>query len=266
MAGAHAALCGMIGRLAMLALALAGAAAAARAEDLLDALVRSYPQHLARIDGNDLVWQDGTRMPLDDGRGRKPFAQWLAEPDIEDMLQVPYPAGARGTPPARDSDPGRARNAAFFDKMYGDCRKGEVTRHLVEIVWLPKKAGQKLKVTRVNGVAEKLEAVSRVLDALPASLDAFLAPSAGTYNCRTIAGTSRVSAHGLGIAIDLALRRADYWQWAKPLADGSYAYRNSVPAEIVAAFEAHGFIWGGKWHHYDTMHFEYRPELLPPPR
>jgi hypothetical protein len=27
-------------------------------------------------------------------------------------------------------------------------------------------------------------------------------------------------------------------------------------------FEKHGFIWGGKWYHYDTMHFEYRPELL----
>ena len=29
-----------------------------------------------------------------------------------------------------------------------------------------------------------------------------------------------------------------------------------------ARFETHGFIWGGKWYHYDTMHFEYRPELL----
>jgi hypothetical protein len=32
----------------------------------------------------------------------------------------------------------------------------------------------------------------------------------------------------------------------------------------VEVFERHGFIWGGKWNHYDTMHFEYRPELLPP--
>jgi len=22
------------------------------------------------------------------------------------------------------------------------------------------------------------------------------------------------------------------------------------------------FIWGGRWYHFDTMHFEYRPELL----
>jgi peptidoglycan L-alanyl-D-glutamate endopeptidase CwlK len=30
----------------------------------------------------------------------------------------------------------------------------------------------------------------------------------------------------------------------------------------VTIFENHGFIWGGKWYHFDTMHFEYRPELL----
>jgi len=37
-----------------------------------------------------------------------------------------------------------------------------------------------------------------------------------------------------------------------------------VSLEIVEIFERHGFIWGGKWYHYDTMHFEYRPEMLPP--
>jgi hypothetical protein len=31
--------------------------------------------------------------------------------------------------------------------------------------------------------------------------------------------------------------------------------------QVIAIFEAHGFIWGGKWHHFDSVHFEYRPEL-----
>jgi peptidoglycan LD-endopeptidase CwlK len=44
--------------------------------------------------------------------------------------------------------------------------------------------------------------------------------------------------------------------------DGRIPYRNKVPFEIVSIFEKHGFIWGGKWYHYDTMHFEYRPELF----
>jgi hypothetical protein len=32
--------------------------------------------------------------------------------------------------------------------------------------------------------------------------------------------------------------------------------------QVMKAFEAYGFIWGGKWMFYDTMHFEYRPEIL----
>ena len=55
-----------------------------------------------------------------------------------------------------------------------------------------------------------------------------------------------------------------YWQWVKPGADGLYHWSNKIPDEIVAVFERHGFIWGGRWYHFDTMHFEYRPELLPP--
>ena len=39
-------------------------------------------------------------------------------------------------------------------------------------------------------------------------------------------------------------------------------YVNRIPKEIVKVFEKHGFIWGGRWYHYDTMHFEYRPELI----
>ena len=43
---------------------------------------------------------------------------------------------------------------------------------------------------------------------------------------------------------------------------GPILYRNRMPEEIVTIFEKHGFIWGGKWYHFDTMHFEFRPELL----
>lgn len=224
-------------------------------------LLAAYPDHLQRIEGNTLIWRDGTRMPLDDGKGVKPFKAWLNDPDIEDMLAVPYPAGAPPTPPAKDVDPGRARNATFFDKVYGDCRKAEVDRNLTTIVWLPKKAGQRLSVNKINGVARALQAVSAELDELPARFDVYLFPSAGTYNCRVIAGTNRVSAHGHGIAIDIAVKQTDYWRWSKPGKDGAYAYKNKIPMQIVRVFEQHGFIWGGRWHHYDTMHFEYRPEL-----
>jgi len=41
-----------------------------------------------------------------------------------------------------------------------------------------------------------------------------------------------------------------------------YARRWMVPTPVVEAFERHGFVWGGKWLFFDTMHFEYRPEVL----
>jgi hypothetical protein len=62
-------------------------------------------------------------------------------------------------------------------------------------------------------VADRLAAVSRELDELPARFDGYLFPAAGGYNCRRIAGTGRISAHGYGIAVDIALRHALYWRW-----------------------------------------------------
>lgn len=225
-------------------------------------LLAAYPQLLERIDGGELVWRDGTRMPIDDGKGEKAFAEWLERPDIADMFAIPYPAGAEASPPGKNVDPGRARNAAFFDKVYGDCGKGEVVKNLTNVAWLPKRSKQRLRFNRINGAAGALEAVSRELDELPATFDVFLVPSAGTYNCRVIAGTNRVSAHGHGIAIDIALERSDYWRNAAAGKDDALTYKNEVPMEIVRIFEKHAFIWGGRWYHYDTMHFEYRPELV----
>ncbi|QKQ24798.1 M15 family metallopeptidase [Candidatus Ruthia endofausta] len=37
---------------------------------------------------------------------------------------------------------------------------------------------------------------------------------------------------------------------------------NKIPQIIIDTFEKYSFIWDGKWYHHDTMHFEYRAELL----
>ncbi len=229
---------------------------------LMDTLVAAYPAFLAGHDDRDLIWKDGTRSPFSDGSDGKSVEERLAAPSIKDMFFAAYRAGNAGLSPAPDVDPGRARNEPFFLKMYGDCRKGETLGSLTDVVWLPKKWGKTLKVTTVNGVAEELTKTSAELDALPSAYDQFLLPPAGTYNCRTIAGTNRLSAHAGATAIDIATKHANYWYWQKPDASGHYAWRNQIPLEIVAIFEKHGFIWGGKWYHYDTMHFEYRPELI----
>ena len=201
-------------------------------------------------------------MTINEGRSARDHEALLATADIKDMFFSPYPLGRPSEPPHRNADPGRARNAAFFNKMYGDCKAGTVAGNLVDVVWLAKKWGRTVKASRINGVADRLAKISSELDALPARFDQFLFPSAGTFVCRPIAGTAQISAHGHGIAIDIATKQAHYWRWSGGKAGGEIPYRNSIPFEIVAIFEKYGFIWGGKWYHYDTMHFEYRPELM----
>jgi hypothetical protein len=239
-------------------------AGAARADDpRLDALAAAYPDRIARIDANTIVFRDGTRMDAGAADPAKPFAALLRDATILDQFQLTYPRGAPIVPPSADFDPGRFRNEAFFAKLYGDCREGAVTRRLVPVVWLPKSWGHTILVTRANGVADHLREVSAEIDAMPASVRRTAWPIAGTYNCRAVKDTGRPSMHSYGVAIDLNLKFSNYWQWeAKGAA--SIPYRNAMPRQVVDAFERHGFIWGGRWYHYDTMHFEYRPELLSP--
>ncbi|MGE5267018.1 MAG: M15 family metallopeptidase [Deltaproteobacteria bacterium] len=224
-------------------------------------LQTAYPDMIAGVEGGNIVWRDGGRMKIEDDRGTKSFEDLLSTPDLQDIFAIGYPEGDPSAP-AVNADPGRARPEAFFEHMYGNCRSGEVEKNLVDVRWMPTRTNQTIKVTRVNGVAEKLAAISAELERLPRSYDAFLNPVGGTFACRAIAGSEQRSTHGYGIAIDLAVKPSHYWRWSKPDADGRYAWRNSIPFEIVRIFEKHGFIWGGRWYHFDTMHFEYRPELL----
>jgi hypothetical protein len=242
------------------AVALLFGASATGVAASIDDLVRAYPNALAGFDGSNLIWRDGTRMPVDDGRPNQSMAEQLRSGSILDQLRLPYPAGAPLAPSPHD-DPGRVRNKALFDKMYGDCKAGAVAPALVPVTWLPKTWGHVVSITSVNGVDRKLAAVSRELDNLPAEDRKYLYPVGGTYACRAVADTGRTSMHAWGAAIDINPAFSDYWWWRRGAGDPP-TYVNHVPAEIVAAFERHGFIWGGRWAHFDTMHFEYRPELL----
>ena len=234
-----------------------------KTSDIAARLKAAYPGIVTAVTDNLVTFADGTTLPLDDGKEKPTLQTWLDTPDIADMFAKPYPWGAPLAPPAVDFDPGRARNADFFVKVYGNCHNGEVARDLVTVVWLPRKFNRHIRVTRRNRAAEAFAAVSRELDALPSAFDTYLAQFGGTYVCRPIAGTRHTSAHAYGIAIDIAPKKAAYWRWT---ADGKMRpYSNAMPTEIIAIFEKHGFIWGGRWYHYDTMHFEYRPELSPAP-
>jgi hypothetical protein len=250
--------------IAALAAALVFAASPAFAADSLDTLVAAYPDTIQGRAGNNLILRNGARLDAGTADHAMSFDVVLSHASIRDMFRIAYPAGAPLTAPTPNFDPGRFRNKAFFDAMYGDCRKGEVARNLARMVWLPKHWGRSIEVTRINGVVDRLREVSDEIDALPEPAQRAAWPIAGTFACRGVADAGQPSMHAYGAAIDLNLDFSNYWLWDSGKAARAIAWRNRMPGQIVDIFERHGFIWGGRWYHYDTMHFEYRPELNSP--
>ncbi len=90
-----------------------------------------------------------------------------------------------------------------------------------------------------------------------------------SFYWRNIAGTGSRSLHSYGMAIDIFKensKQATYWLWRQNLKidwiKEPLSVRWNPPKSVVDIFEKYGFVWGGKWKFYDTMHFEYRPEVL----
>ena len=231
----------------------------------------AYPGSFKGATYNALIWPDDSLMEFDDGNIYKDYYKQLKEGDMEDMLKIPYTVGYMESPPVKNFNPGVIRYEPFFFKMYGGSKEAVVAR-LQEVQWVPgepkKPSDPKkpfyLKATGVNDVDGKLQAVTDSLMKLP-HLHKYLVPPGGTFNWRNIALTKSVSMHSFGIAIDICVKYSNYWRWdhpgVQPEQEKDIPMKNSIPQEIAHIFEHFGFIWGGKWYHYDTMHFEYRPEL-----
>lgn len=240
-------------------------------------LVRAYPWAIDHADETRLYFKDGSTMVYDLQLDFKSWEERINGADLATQMSQAYPTGWDYRRLLKQHyDPGRLRHQPFFEKLYGADQKS-VEAHLVLIPWMPKNGGGTLRVTALGGVAEHLKAVSDELDRLPPAYRAYLLPVGGTYTWRPIAGTNRLSMHSFGIAIDINAPHSHYWRdelvkQSGPEGstkegseeDAKLSYRNNIPRQIVEIFEKHGFIWGGKWYHYDTMHFEYRPELLDP--
>jgi len=182
---------------------------------------------------------------------------------LKDGTQLPYHTDSAKTSwDEKIFDPGRLRYQPFFQALYGKDKKA-IEKNLVMIQWPTLKGSVKLPVNKVGEVDKKLYAIGQEIAKLPKK-DRIWAEGATTYCYRVIKDTDRLSMHSFGIAIDLAPNTTQYWKAEAPSETAKIGYKNTMPLSIVRIFEKHGFIWGGRWYHYDTMHFEYRPELLAP--
>lgn len=216
-------------------------------------LIVAYSNFKMVYKDNALYFEDGSKIICDDGR-EKSFKEKLDDCDIEDMFSMKYDRTA--SVPDYLADCGRGRNEELFKKMYGRTEE-EVRKNLVSVNWF----GQKIPFTKVNGAAEKLSKVAADLENLPQFRTYLI--NASSFYWRKVRGANRQSAHSYGIAIDINTTYSDYWLWSNPKCSETdkLKYENRIPKEIVEVFEKQGFIWGGRWYHYDTMHFEYRPEI-----
>ena len=222
--------------------------------DEIKILMNVYPDYIIDFKDNYIYFSNGDSLIFDDQR-EKTFTESLDNSSVKDMFIMEYTN--LDSVPKYLQDAGRSRNEALFKIMYGHSPE-EVSKNLVTIEWF----GQKLPFTKVNHASEQLKKVAAELSDNP-ELRKYL-KSAGTYYWRKVRGANRQSAHSYGIAIDVGIDFSDYWLWKYPNAkeEDKIEYSNRLPHEIVDIFQKHGFIWGGAWYHFDTMHFEYRPEIL----
>ncbi len=233
-------------------------------EEGIDCLLKAYPGFLIEKDGKNLVLADRHHLPYGSG-SQGNFEYRLDHADLHDQMSQCYSPGFPVHQPGFNEDPGRMRHEPFFRRLYGEDKLA-VQRNVVQVTWAP--TGKSLPFTKIASADQALLRIGNAIAARP-ELRHFVSRPLGTLHWRTIQGSKRTSSHSFGIAIDFKLPHGlgHYWRWAGCQPGKSCPYpervlQNRGLQNVVNIFEANGFIWGGKWFHFDTIHFEYRPELL----
>ena len=227
-------------------------------------LRRAYPQisgMVADAQGQWLVLADGRRVLYAAAPGQTlpgqtatagQESEWVVS--VRTSMAEPYPLEPERPETPLGVSPGRRRSYELLEALYGTSPKA-VGSHLMQARLL----GQHLHLSPAAAQAmNRADAVLAPQAAYEPRLKTLLKMDGG-FAWRRIAGENRLSPHAFGIAFDISPGIATYWRWSKLR---PHPLQKSYPASIVAAFENEGFIWGGKWHEYDLMHFEYRPEII----
>jgi hypothetical protein len=259
-------------------------AAASSGEREVKALAAAWPSRIQgaelrdgewmlNIDGEWFAWAHGRLLPEAQRAEWERFAPLPFYPyplTLPPLAPLDNAEAARLRALARERLTGpKPRSEAFLSALLQGTRRAGIESRLVKT----EVAGFTVKVHQV--LEAPLARVSETLSALRTydpDVAAFLAGlrEMNGYNFRNVEGTRSRSLHSYGLAVDLIPRSyggaSAYWLWAMSRTPDwwtiPYQGRWMPPASVVDAFEREGFIWGGKWIFFDTMHFEYRPEVL----
>lgn len=230
-------------------------------QDILT-LMMAYPEYITGVEKSEegrvfIITVSGKKILYDDKQS-KDFNGKMDNADIQDILEDTYPLSMPDKLLDINRDPGRFRNYNLLNEVYGGSER-EVSSNLIGVP-SPYKNYQ---FNKNNGAAESLKKAMEELKQLSlgnAAVSSLLNPVNGTFNYRVISGTGKLSPHAYGIAIDINSNPSDYWKWASREAGEKRML--SYPKELIDVFEKNNFVWGGKWGHFDILHFEYRPEIL----
>lgn len=230
-------------------------------QDLL-CLMLAYPEYilgLQRLSNGDvyIVMKSGQKLLYDDKKVKN-SEQKLTDPDLQDMLEQPYPLTFNDRLMDVDFDPGRVRVYGLLEEVYGGNQK-QIEAQL-ENVRVGNGSFQFNKGIGASAALKEVMAELALMVKQNSKVAAAAFPSSGTYNYRKVSQTNRLSPHAFGIAIDMARDKRDYWQWITR--EEGQKRLEAYPRALVEVFEKHNFIWGGKWGHFDMLHYEYRPEIM----
>jgi len=229
--------------------------------DLL-CLMMAYPGFVSDVErgrnGDVYVVMNSGKKILYDDKEQKTYEQKLSNTDLQDTMELLYPLSDISELMEENYDPGRIRSYALLKEVYGASRQ-QIEKNLKGV----RINGQVCSFNGSNGAAEALGLAVKEIIGLTKSKNTIYSsvfPVNGTYNYRVISGTNQLSPHAFGIAIDFKSDKRDYWKWAST--ELGQQRLNEYPREVVRALEDMNFIWGGKWAHFDILHFEYRPEIV----
>jgi len=161
------------------------------------------------------------------------------------------------------------RSDFFLNDLWQAPNRDETEKNLAQITFLGKPARiHKLIQSQTAVVEEQIRNIGKTDPEVQAWITSIY--TLESYGWRNIAHTQSRSYHSYGLAIDLLPRslgkKQTYWLWTSQNREDwwnvAYDERYHPPESVIKTFEANGFIWGGKWPLFDTMHFEYRPEIL----
>jgi hypothetical protein len=258
---------------------------AERAEQVVRALLAAYPRQIDRVEFRNGDWAlmlRGTWFYYAEGRmlpenllagasqfSPQPFYNYRGgdlppwrDPTAEETARYRAMVNNRSSNPPR-------RSSVFFDSLWQAGSRDEAYRRVKSIRFLGKPVMvHYLILENLALVEDQILTAAKTDSGVQAWINSLHTVEGWIW--RDIADIQSRSFHAYGLAIDLLPRslgsRETYWLWAQRKRTDwwnvSYNNRYHPPAAVIQAFEKYGFIWGGKWLFFDTMHFEYRPEIL----